>query len=83
MKELLLLRHGKSDWSKNSTDFEGSLKKYVSIEFSKGEQFTDPDTLLEGNGKYRRHIKLKTAEDIQTKEVEHYIEQAINIVKCR
>ncbi len=27
MKELLLLRHGKSDWSTNTTDFERPLKK--------------------------------------------------------
>lgn len=27
MKELLLLRHGKSDWSKNTNDFDRPLKK--------------------------------------------------------
>ena len=40
---------------------------YVSFEFAIGVQFEDPDGVLEGTGKLRRHVKLRSADDIKTK----------------
>ena len=37
----------------------------------------DPDKGLEGKGKYRRHLKLRTKGDILTKEVEIFVAQAL------
>jgi len=54
---------------------------HVSVEFAKGASFADPAGLLEGKGKQRRHLKLYTAEDIQTKTVQHFLDQAINTYK--
>ncbi|MCH9694519.1 MAG: DUF1801 domain-containing protein [Gammaproteobacteria bacterium] len=51
-------------------------KKHVSLEFSKGKLLRDPDGVLEGGGKYRRHIKLRQLADIQEKSVRSIIEQA-------
>jgi len=39
-------------------------KKHVTVEFSKGFLMQDSHALLEGKGKYRRHLKLKSMEDI-------------------
>lgn len=54
-------------------------KKHISIEFSFGYQFEDPDLLLEGGGKYRRHIKIFKQEDIEDKNCAFYIAQAVRL----
>jgi hypothetical protein len=54
-----------------------AYKNHISIEFSQGHLMSDPDKLLEGNGKYRRHLKLKTQEDIAGKQVVTFVKQAI------
>lgn len=50
-------------------------KNHVSFEFSLGYQFKDPEKLLEGGGKYRRHLKFRSMEDIEAKKVDFYINQ--------
>jgi len=50
---------------------------YVSFEFANGAKFEDPDGVLEGNGKLRRHIKFRSAEDIPTKTCEGFLSQAV------
>ncbi len=60
-----------------SDDFGGIFvrKKHVSFEFTAGNELKDPDSLLEGTGKYRRHLKLYSQEDIETKKVSYYVKQ--------
>ena len=53
-------------------------KAHISIEFSRGADFTDPHSQLEGKGKYRRHIKLTSIEDLKTKSIISYITQAVH-----
>ena len=53
-----------------------SYKEHVSIEFSYGANFSDPHKVLEGSGKQRRHIKIKTLSDIEKKLVSFYIRQS-------
>ena len=50
-------------------DFGGFFvyEKHVSFEFGKGYRFDDPEKLLEGKGKFRRHLKFRTLDDIKTK----------------
>ena len=40
---------------------------HVSLEFTQGHLLDDPDKILEGSGKMRRHIKLRHVEDIANK----------------
>ncbi|PIE45571.1 MAG: hypothetical protein CSA45_02430 [Gammaproteobacteria bacterium] len=63
-------------------DFGGvfAYKHHISFEFGQGCQFNDPDHLLEGKGKYRRHLKLTSLADVETKRVRGYVQQAINLV---
>lgn len=58
-------------------DFGGVFvyKNHVSFEFSYGYKFDDPKNLLEGNGKYRRHLKLKSIEDLEIKKVAFFVKQ--------
>lgn len=50
-------------------------KNHVSLEFSEGYQLRDPEHVLEGKGKYRRHIKLRREAEIEEKSVRAMIEQ--------
>ena len=61
------------------TDIGGLFvsKHHVSFEFSDGYQFTDPNQLLEGSGKFRRHLKLKQKTDVLEKEVAYFVSQAV------
>ncbi len=52
-------------------------QSHVSVEFSQGARFSDPEGLLEGKGKQRRHIKLRTLEDIDTMQLAGFIVQAV------
>lgn len=54
-------------------------KKHVSIEFSYGATLSDPHSVLEGKGKFRRHIKLMSTHDIAAKNIEHYIEETLSV----
>lgn len=53
-----------------------AYKDYVSVEFSNGAGFDDPDGLLEGKGKGRRHVKLRAQADIDTLAVAGFLKQA-------
>lgn len=51
---------------------------HVSVEFSNGAGFSDPDGLLEGKGKARRHIKLRGLADLERKDVAGFLAQAFD-----
>ncbi len=61
-------------------DFGGIFvrKKHISFEFTAGNELKDPDKFLEGTGKYRRHLKLSSQNDIEAKKVAYYVEQIKN-----
>lgn len=52
-------------------------KSHISLEFSKGYLMTDPHNFLEGNGKYRRHLKIRSKEDVVSKEVDFFVKQSL------
>ncbi len=60
-------------------DFGGLFvrKNHISFEFTEGFLMNDPQKLLEGNGKYRRHLKLRTLDDIENKRVEFFVKQVV------
>ncbi len=60
-------------------DFGGifASKNHISFEFSQGYKMNDPQKLLEGAGKFRRHLKIKNIEDIEAKQVNFFVKQAI------
>lgn len=51
-------------------------KNHVYMEFTDGFAFSDPNKLLQGTGKYRRHLKIKSTEDINEKEIARFLKQA-------
>lgn len=50
-----------------------SYAKHVSLEFGEGASLPDAFKVLEGAGKFRRHIKLLSVEDIRGKHVRDYL----------
>ncbi|MFV0292876.1 MAG: DUF1801 domain-containing protein [Paracoccus sp. (in: a-proteobacteria)] len=56
---------------------------YVSFEFANGVQFEDPEGVLEGAGKSRRHVKLRSADDIKTKTCKRFLDQAVALYQNR
>ena len=52
-------------------------KNHITLEFSQGISMQDPDKHLEGKGKYRRHLKIKSKEDISDKQVSSFVAKAI------
>ena len=51
-------------------------KEHVSIEFDCGVVLKDPKGLLEGAGKYRRHLKIRSMADVKTKKLKGFISQS-------
>ncbi len=58
-------------------DFGGLLvrKNHISFEFSLGVEMDDPDSVLEGTGKFRRHLKIRSMVDIKDKTVDYFVKQ--------
>jgi hypothetical protein len=50
--------------------------RHVSLEFTQGSHLEDPDQILEGSGKYRRHIKISRLTDITERRCEEFLRQA-------
>jgi hypothetical protein len=60
-------------------DFGGIFvrKNHISFEFSNGYTMDDPKKILEGTGKFRRHLKITSLADVKDKEVEYFVKQAV------
>lgn len=54
-----------------------SYAKHVSLEFGAGASLPDKYKVLEGEGKFRRHIKLSSPQDISGKHVREYLALAL------
>jgi hypothetical protein len=54
-----------------------AYKEHVSVEFGSGAKINDTFGHLEGSGKGRRHVKLKSLADIKNKKVAHYLPLAL------
>ena len=54
-------------------------KNHISVEFDLGYLLEDKDKLLEGSGKFRRHLKIHDEEEVIKKKVESYIKESYQI----
>lgn len=51
--------------------------KYVNLGFNNGAQMDDPAQVLQGSGKFIRHITIKKIEDLNAAPVAHFIALAV------
>ena len=61
------------------SDFGGLFvrKNHISFEFGFGVYMDDPYNVLEGSGKLRRHLKIRSLADIEDKKVDFFVKQAL------
>ena len=52
--------------------------EHVSVEFSQGAKINDTLGFLEGAGKGRRHVKLRSIDDIKSKKLAQYLPLALS-----
>lgn len=73
------IMYGGIMFSLKSEDFSGLFvrKNHISIEFSNGYKMNDPKRFLEGNGKFRRHLKIRDYSEVKNKNVEYFVKQAL------
>jgi hypothetical protein len=63
--------------------YVNAFKAHVNVGFFRGAELEDPMGLLEGNGKYMRHVKLRPDSDIDAAALVRLIESAYADLKCR
>lgn len=56
-----------------------TYKDHVSLEFSQGASFDDPDAMLEGKGKNRRHLKFTAVDDVEAKGALCFLKRALDL----
>src|SRR5215469_16734380 len=72
-------------WKIPSFDLNGPLcffmvaKEHVIFGFMRGAMLRDPGKLLEGTGKYLRHVKLRSTADVRRSEVLTLVKQAARL----
>ena len=78
---LSLLLLASSVWAQeqeNDNQEDNSQAYRPAYHFTPPEMWmNDPNGLLEGKGKYRRHLKFKTLDDIQAKSLVYFVKQAV------
>ena len=60
-----------------------SYEAHVSLELTNGSFLDDPEGHLEGGGKQRRHVKLRSLEDIEGKTCRAFLRAAISDFQSR
>ena len=53
-----------------------SYKEHVQLAFTAGSSLKDPEHLLSGSGKYRRHINFRQPKEIEEKPISELLQQA-------
>jgi hypothetical protein len=72
-------------WKIPSFDLNGPLcfymvgKEHVTFGFMRGAMLRDPEKVLEGTGKYLRHIKLRSVADVRRAGVRALLEHAAEL----
>lgn len=63
--------------------YVNAFKAHVNVGFFRGAEIADPGNLLEGTGKFMRHVKLRPGHDINTAALVTLIETAYADMKKR
>ena len=63
--------------------YVNAFKAHVNVGFFRGAEIADPNCLLEGTGKFMRHVKLRPESDVDAKALMKLIETAYTDMKGR
>lgn len=66
----------------NDKHFGGAYpnKKHVNFAFSRGVELDDPKSLLQGKGKFRRHLQIFALEELEEKEAETFAKAIVELI---
>jgi hypothetical protein len=63
--------------------YVNAFRAHVNVGFFRGAEIADPERLLEGTGKFMRHVKLKPQSDVDATSLMTLIETAYTDMKER
>lgn len=63
--------------------YVNAFKNHVNVGFFRGADLPDPDGLVQGTGKFMRHVKLRPERVVDTKALSKLIHTAYNDMKER
>ena len=56
--------------------YVNAFRAHVNVGFFRGAEIADPDDLMEGTGRFMRHVKLRTEHDVDARALTALIETA-------
>jgi hypothetical protein len=63
--------------------YVNAFKDHVNVGFFRGAEIADPEGLLEGTGKFMRHVKIRPEDDVDARSLKKLIETAYADMKRR
>ena len=63
--------------------YVNAFKAHVNVGFFRGAELADPDGLLEGTGKFMRHVKLRPEQRVDARALVNLIETAYTDMRAR
>jgi hypothetical protein len=63
--------------------YVNAFKAHVNVGFFRGAEIADPEGLLEGDGRYMRHVKPRPDEDIDARALRRLIRDAYADIRRR
>ena len=63
--------------------YVNAFKAHVNVGFFRGAEIADPEGLLEGTGRFMRHVKLRPGEDVDASALKSLIHTAYADIKQR
>ena len=83
VRELLHDGHPTACVADEAFGYVNVFKAHVNVGFFRGAEIADPHGILEGNGKFMRHVKLRREHDVEAAALRNLIETAYTDMKRR
>ena len=83
VRELLHDGHPTACVADAAFGYVNAFKAHVNVGFFRGAEIADPKRLLEGTGKFMRHVKLRSGDHVNTTALMKLIETAYADMKRR
>ena len=83
VRELLHDGHPTACVADAAFGYVNAFKAHVNVGFFRGAEIDDPDGLLEGTGKFMRHVKLRPERDINATALKKLVKSAYADMKGR
>src|SRR3989475_11497291 len=81
VRELLHDGHPTACVADAAFSYVNAFKAHVNVGFFRGDEIADPEHLLEGTGKFMRHVKLRPNSQVDATSLMTIIEAAFTVMK--